>query len=327
MNRRYFLQLATAGAAGATMPWLAQAQSGHWPATAIKLIVPFPPGGGTDTVSRLVAEKLTTSKKWQMIVDNRPGAAGNIGLDQAAKAKPDGYTLAMAQTSNMAINPALYPKMLFDPLKDLKPIVQVCAQPVILVVRKESPFKTLAEFIAAAKKAPGKYTMAQAGMGTVGHLAGEMLTRAAGIEVMQVPYKGAGPGMNDLMGGQVDTYFGSAASVMPQLQAGSIRGLATTSAKRLGALPDLPTVAEQGFPDFEATTWLGLVGPDGLPDDIVKQVNAAVVDVMASKDVRDRLQAEGNEPNAGTPQAFAALIRSEHDKWGKLIREANIKIS
>ncbi|OZI41545.1 Bug family tripartite tricarboxylate transporter substrate binding protein [Bordetella genomosp. 4] len=327
MNRRDFLQLAAAGAAGATLPWAAQAQSNNWPATVIRLIVPFPPGGGTDTVSRLVAEKLTLSKKWQLIVDNRPGAAGNIGLDQTAKAKPDGYTLAMAQTSNMAINPALYPKMLFDPLKDLKPIVQVCAQPVILVVRKESPFKTLADFIAAAKKEPGKYTMAQAGMGTVGHLAGEMLTREAGIDVMQVPYKGAGPGMNDLMGGQVDTYFGSAASVMPQLQAGAVRGLATTSAKRLTALPDLPTVAEQGYKDFEATTWLGLVGPDELPDDIVKQVNAAVVEVMSSKEVQERLEAEGNEPNAGTPDAFAALIRNEYDKWGKLIREANIKIS
>ncbi|CAM4327535.1 LacI family transcriptional regulator [Bordetella tumbae] len=309
------------------MPWAAQAQSNNWPTTVIRLIVPFPPGGGTDTVSRLVAEKLTLSKKWQLIVDNRPGAAGNIGLDQTAKSKPDGYTLAMAQTSNMAINPALYPKMLFDPLKDLEPIVQVCAQPVILVVRKESPFKTLADFIAAAKKEPGKYTMAQAGMGTVGHLAGEMLTREAGIDVMQVPYKGAGPGMNDLMGGQVDTYFGSAASVMSQLEAGAVRGLATTSAKRLVALPDLPTVAEQGYKDFEATTWLGLVGPDELPDDIVKQVNAAVVEIMSSKEVQKRLEADGNEPNAGTPEAFATLIRNEHDKWGKLIREANIKIS
>jgi len=327
MDRRNFLQLAAVGAAGTMMPWLAHAQSDSWPTMAIKLIVPFPPGGGTDTVSRLVAERLTKSKKWQLIVDNRPGAAGNIGLDQAAKSKPDGYTLAMAQTSNMAINPSFYPKMLFDPLKDLKPIGQVCAQPVILVVRKDSPFKTLADFIEAAKKEPGKYTMAQAGMGTVGHLAGEMLVREAGIEVMQVPYKGAGPGMNDLMGGQVDTYFGSAASVMPQLQAGSIRGLATTSAKRLVALPNLPTVAEQGYKDFEATTWLGLVGPEALPDDIVKQVNAAVVAVMASKEVQERLEAEGNEPNAGTPEAFSELIRNEHKKWGALIREAHIKIS
>jgi tripartite-type tricarboxylate transporter receptor subunit TctC len=324
MNRRYFLQ---AAAAATAVPWVARAQSAAWPEAPIKLVVPFPPGGGTDTVSRMVAEKLTTLKKWQVIVDNRPGAAGNIGLDQVSKARPDGYTLAMAQTSNMAINPALYSNMLFDPLKDLTPIGQVCAQPVVLVVRKESPFKSLADVIKAARKEPGKFTMAQAGMGTVGHLAGEMLARAAGVEVMQVPYKGAGPAMTDLLGGQVDTYFGSAASVMPQLRAGTIRGLAVTSSTRLQSLPDVPTVAEQGYKDFEATTWLGLVGPAGLPDAVVRKINAAVVEVVAGKEVQDRLSAEGNEPSAGTPQAFAQMIRSEHAKWGALIREANIKIS
>lgn len=327
MKRRNFLQLSAAGVAGVTMPWLVRAQSGSWPSTSIRLIVPFPPGGGTDTVSRLVAEQLTTLKKWQIVVDNRPGAAGNIGLDQTAKADPDGYTVAMAQTSNMAINPALYSKMLFDPLTDLKPIVQICAQPIILAVSNESPFKTLGDFIAAAKKAPGKYTMAQAGMGTVGHLAGEMLTRAADVQVLQVPYKGAGPAMSDLRGGMVDSYVGSAASLMAQFRAGAMRALATTSAKRLVALPDLPTVAEQGYPGFEATTWLGLVGPAGVSDEIVKQINAAVREVMASKTVQDRLEAEGNAPNVGTPEAFGQFIRAEHEKWGKLIREANIKIS
>jgi tripartite-type tricarboxylate transporter receptor subunit TctC len=275
----------------------------------------------------MVAEQLTVLKKWQVIVDNRPGAAGNIGLDLVRKARPDGYTLAMAQTSNMAINPALYSNMTFDPVTDLKPIVLVCAQPVVLVVRKASPFKSLADVIAAAKKDPGKVTAAQAGMGTVGHLAGEMLARAAGVQLLQVAYKGAGPGMTDLMGGQVDTFFGSAASVIPHLQAGTLRGLAVTSSKRLHALPNVPTVAEQGYADFEATTWLGLVGPAGLPDAIVQQVNEAVVHALADKEVQRRLIAEGNEPSAGTPQAFAQLIRSEHAKWGTLIRGANIKIN
>lgn len=327
MDRRNFLLVAAAGVAGATLPGWVRAQAAHWPNGPIKLVVPFPPGGGTDTVSRLVAEKLSALKQWQIIVDNRPGAAGNIGLDQAAKAKPDGYTLAMAQTSNMAINPWLYSKLPFDPLTDLTPIVEVCAQPVVLAVRSESPFQNLVDFIEAAKKEPGKYTMAQAGMGTVGHLAGEMLARAAGIEVVQVPYKGAGTGMTNLVGGQIDTYFGSASSVMSQLQAGKVRGIATTSAKRLAALPNVPTVAEQGYPGFEATTWLGLVGPAGLPDDIVKVVNAAVVDAMADKSVQERLEAEGNEPQTGTTQAFAQFIRSEHEKWGKVVRDAKIKIS
>src|SRR5690606_38102037 len=327
MDRRNFLQVAAAGVAGATLPGWAHAQAVHWPNGPIKLVVPFPPGGGTDTVSRLVAEKLSALKQWQIIVDNRPGAAGNIGLDQAAKAKPDGYTLAMAQTSNMAINPWLYSKLPFDSLTDLTPIVEVCARPVGLAVRSESPFQNLVDFIEAAKKEPGKYTMAQAGMGTVGHLAGEMLARAAGIEVVQVPYKGAGTGMTNLVGGQIDTYFGSASSVMSQLLAGKVRGIATTSAKRLAALPDAPTVAEQGYPGFEATTWLGLVGRAGLPDDIVKVVNAAVVDAMADKSVQERLEAEGNEPQTGTTQAFAQFIRSEHEKWGKVVRDAKIKIS
>ncbi|WP_233238564.1 tripartite tricarboxylate transporter substrate binding protein [Bordetella sp. LUAb4] len=328
MDRRHFLQAAAAASLlpSALMPAWASAQSADWPKSPIKLVVPFPPGGGTDTVSRLVAEKLTVLDKWQVIVDNRPGAAGNIGLDQVSKARPDGYTLAMAQTSNMAINPALYASMPFDPLKDLTPIVEVCAQPVVLVVRNESPFKTLADLVQAAKREPGKYTVAQAGLGTVGHLAGEMLIRAAGIQMMQVPYKGAGPAMTDLLGGQVDTYFGSAASVMPQLQAKKIRGLAVTSAQRLPGLPDLPTVAEQGYPDFEATTWLGLVGPAGLPPNVVAAVNKAVNAVVASKEVQDRLLAEGNAPLGGTAQAFAQVIQSEHAKWGKLIRDAGIKV-
>ncbi|OZI71588.1 Bug family tripartite tricarboxylate transporter substrate binding protein [Bordetella genomosp. 12] len=332
MNRRRFLRgavaapLLPAASAALLMPAWARAEAAAWPASPIKLVVPFPPGGGTDTSARLLAEKLTVLDKWQVIVDNRPGAAGNIGLDQVAKARPDGYTLAMAQTSNMAINPALYAKMPFDPLKDLTPIVEVCAQPVVLVVRNESPFHTLAELVDAARREPGKYTVAQAGLGTVGHLAGEMLDRAAGIEMMQVPYRGAGPAMADLLGGQVDTYFGSAPAVMAQLQAKKMRALAVTSSRRLQGLPDVPTVAEQGYPGFAATTWFGLVGPAGLPAGIVAKINQAVNAVVGREEVRERLQAEGSEPIGGTPEAFAQLIQSEHAKWGKLIREAGIKV-
>ncbi len=321
MKRRQFLQASALAMMAPTV--LAQTS---WPPSAIRLIVPFPPGGGTDMVSRLLAEKLTVLKKWSVIVDNRPGAAGNIGLDAVAKSAPDGLTLGMAQTSNLAINPALYTKMLFDPLTDFQAIGKVCAQPIVLVVRDVSPFKTLPDFVKQAALSPAKYTVAQAGMGTVGHLAGEMLVRAAKIEILQVPYKGAGPAMNDLMGGQVDTYLGSAASVMPQLQTGKIRALAVTSAQRLQALPDIPTVAELGYPDFEATTWLGLVGPSGLSADIVNRINSELLAILARPDVQERLLAEGNVPSPGTPQAFAQLIRDEHSKWGKLIREANIKI-
>ncbi|MDB5847349.1 MAG: LacI family transcriptional regulator [Rhodoferax sp.] len=327
MQRRRFLQatsLALTGAATATAPG-AWAQ-GNWPSRAIKLIVPFPPGGGTDTTSRLVAEKFTVLNQWTVIVDNRPGAAGNIGLDAVAKAPADGYTIGMGQASNLAINPALYAKMPFDPLKDFTPIVEIAAQPVVLVVRADSPLKTLADFIKAAKAAPREFSIGQAGSGTVGHLAGEMLARRAGIQALQVPYKGAGPAMTDLLGGQIQLYFGNSVSVMAQMTAGKVRALAVTSAQRLPALAQVPTVAEQGFPGFEASTWLGLVGPAGLPADVVARVNKEVVAMLGRKDVQDKLAFEGSVPATGTPQQFDAFIRAEHAKWGGLIREANIKL-
>jgi tripartite-type tricarboxylate transporter receptor subunit TctC len=318
MQRRHFL----AGAAAATLaPAFAQ---GTYPARPIRLVVPFPPGGGTDATTRMIAEKLTTALGWTIVIDNKPGAGGNIGLDAVAKSAPDGYTIGMGQAANLAINPALYAKMPFDPLKDLTPIVSVSEQPVVLVVRPDSPFKTFADFVAAAKTR--KVGVAQAGNGTVGHLAGEMLERRANIQVLQVPYKGAGPAMTDLLGGTVETYFGSTVSVMPQLTAGKIRALAVSSAKRIGALPNVPAIAEQGYAGFDATTWLGLVGPAGMPADIVARINAETVKVLSRPDVKEKLAQEGSEATPGTPQQFASYIRAEHAKWGTLIREANIRI-
>ncbi|QOF81160.1 Bug family tripartite tricarboxylate transporter substrate binding protein [Variovorax sp. 38R] len=324
MNRRDFLQT-TAFASLAQAAGMAYAQ-GDWPQRPVKLIVPFTPGGGTDATSRLIAERLTSLERWTVVVDNKPGAAGNIGLDAVAKAAPDGYTIGMGQTSNLTINPWLYSKMPFEALKDFSPIAEVASQPVVLAVRADSPLRTLADFIKAAKAKPGEFSIAQAGNGTVGHLAGEMLARRAGIKVMQVPYKGAGPAMNDLISGQIALYFGSSVSVMSQLSNGRARALAVTSAKRLPALPNVPTVAEQGFAGFEATTWVGLVGPAGLPADVINRINAAVVKTVARKDVQDKLAQEGSVPASGTPQQFDAYIRAEHAKWGALIREADIKL-
>ena len=322
MQRRHLLAAALAAAA---TPSFGQAPSA-FPAKPIRFVVPFPPGGGTDATSRLLAEKFTTLLGWTVVVDNKPGAGGNIGIDIAAKAAPDGYTIAMGQASNLAINPSLYAKMPFDPLKDLTPIVSVAEQPVVLVVRADSPLKTLADFVQAAKARPGQVGVAQAGNGTVGHLAGELLERRAGIQVLQVPFKGAGPAMNDLLGGQVETYIGNTVSVMGQLSAGKIRALAVTSSRRIGALPNVPTVAEQGYPGFDATTWLGLVGPAGMPADIVARINAETVKILARPDVKDKLAFEGSEATPSTQQQFAAHIRAEHAKWGTLIREANIRI-
>jgi len=322
MQRRDFLAAALAASAATAF---AQG-GGAYPARPIRMVVPFPPGGGTDTTSRMIAEKLTSLLGWTVVIDNKPGAGGNIGLDAVAKAAPDGYTIGMGQAANLAINPSLYPKMPFDPLKDLTPIVSVAEQPVVLVVRQDSPLKTLADFVQAAKARPGTIGIAQAGNGTVGHLAGELLERRAGIQVLQVPYKGAGPAMTDLLGGQVETYFGNTVSVMGQLAAGKIRALAVSSARRISALPNVPTVAEQGYAGFDATTWLGLVGPAGMPAEAVARINAETVKILARADVKDKLVQEGSEPTPGTPQQFAAHIRAEHAKWGTLIREANIRI-
>jgi tripartite-type tricarboxylate transporter receptor subunit TctC len=321
MDRRRFIQ-GTAVALAAGAAW---AQPG-WPQKPLRLIVPFPPGGGTDMTSRLIAEKLTSGSGWTVVIDNRAGAAGNIGLDAVAKSAPDGYTIGMGQASNLAINPSLYAKMPYDPLKDFVPIVEISAQPVVLVVRQDSPLHTLADFIQAAKARPGAYAIAQAGSGTVGHLAGELLTRRAGIQALQVPYKGAGPAMTDLLGGQVGLYFGNSVSVMSQLTAGKVRALCVTSAQRLPALPAVPTVAEQGYPGFEASTWLGLVGPAGMPAEVVTRINAEVVKLLARKDVQDKLAFEGSMVVTGTPAQFGEFIRAEHAKWGALIREAQIKL-
>nr|ART35759.1 B220 [uncultured bacterium] len=324
MQRRHFLQASAAMTLVAT--GIARAQ-GPWPQKPIRFVVPFPPGGGTDTTSRLIAEKLTLTDQWTLVIDNKPGAGGNIGLDAVAKSAPDGYTIGMGQAANLAINPALYPKMPFDPLKDFTPVAGVAEQPVVLVVRQDSPLRTLADFIKAANARNGDMGIAQAGNGTVGHLAGEMLARRARVRVLQVPYKGAGPAMTDLLGGQVDAYFGNAVSVMPQLSAGKIRALAVTSAKRLSALPSVPTVAEQGFAGFEAATWLGLVGPAGLPADVTARLSAATIKVLARPDVQQKLAQEGSVPTPQTSPQFAAHIRAEHAKWGALIREAQIKLS
>jgi len=323
MQRRHFLQTGALALAASAAGVHAQP---HWPSKPIRLIVPFPPGGGTDATSRLMAEKFTVLNQWTVVVENRPGAAGNIGLDAVAKAPADGYTIGMGQASNLSINPALYARMPFDPLKDFTPIVEIAVQPVVLVVRADSPFKTLADFLKAAKAKPGEFSIAHAGNGTVGHLAGEMLARRAGIEVLQVPYKGAGPAMNELLGGQVQLYFGNSISVMSQMTGGRVRALAVSSAQRLPVIGQVPTVAEQGFPGFDASTWLGLVGPAGLPAEVVARVNKEVVTMLGRKDVQEKLAFEGSIPTTGTPQQFAAFIKAEHTKWGNLIREANIRL-
>ena len=326
MNRRHTV---LAGAALALLACTSFAQT-PWPAKPIKLVVPFPPGGGTDFVARLVAEKLGTQAGWVVVIDNKPGAGGNIGLDAVAKAAPDGYTIGMGQAANLAINPALYAKMPFDPLKDFAPIAAVASQPVVLLVNASSPYKTLADVVAASKAKPESLRIGLAGNGTVGHLAGEMLERRADIKILNVPYKGAGPAMTDLLGNQVELNFANTPVAIPQLTGGKVRALAISSPQRLKSVPQLaavPTVAEQGYPGFDAITWTGLVAPAGTPPAVIERINSEVQKILKRPDVIEKLALEGSTAAAeGTPKQFGDYIRSEHQKWGALIREANIKL-
>ena len=297
-----------------------------WPSKPIRLIVPFPPAGGTDTLSRELAASITALTKWTFVVENRPGAGGNVGLEAAAKSAPDGYTIAMGQTANLAVNPALYSKMPFDPLKDFAPVILVSKQPLILVVANQSPVRSLADLVAAAKAKPGTLNMGSAGNGTICHVGGELFQRRAGIRCVHVPYKGASPAVTDLMGGSVDLFFGNSQSVATLVAGGRLRAIAVTASKRIASFPAVPTVAESGFAGFEAATWSGLVAPAGTPHAVVDRLNAEAGKALHRKELLDKLAADGSEPMGGSAAQFADYIRAEHAKWGVVIREAGIRI-
>ena len=297
-----------------------------YPNQPIKVIVPFPPAGGTDVVTRLVLEKIRAATNWTFVVDNKAGAGGNIGMDAVAKAKPDGYTLGMGQTANLAINPSLYPKMPYDAAKDFVPVALVAGQPVVLVVNAASKFKTMADLVAAAKAKPSALTMASAGNGTVGHLTGEMFSKQAGIKVNHIPYKGAGPATTDLIGGQVDLYFATPQAVVSFVKTGKLRALAVSSAKRLPVLPDVPTVAEGGFKGFDTTDWKLLVAPAGTSADIVKRLNAEVEKAMSKPETVAQLLAEGSIPLSGSGQQASQYLKSEQQRWSTVVRESNVKL-
>ncbi|MBL0143225.1 MAG: tripartite tricarboxylate transporter substrate binding protein [Betaproteobacteria bacterium] len=324
MTKRDLFRLAGATLMAALLPSFALAQD--YPAKSIKLVVPFPPAGGTDVLSRAIAQAITSTTKWAIVIDNRPGAGGNIGLDATAKSAADGYTIAMGQTANLAVNPALYTKMPFDPLKDFAPIALISSQPLILVVAANSPYRTLKELVDAARANPGKLNMASPGNGTIGHIGGEMFQRRSGIAMAHVPYKGAGPAVADLMGGSVDCYFGNSIAVGGLVAGGRIRAVAVTSPKRMAILPDVPTIAESGYAGFEAATWSGLVAPAGTPRAIIDKLNAEANKALGRPEMVDKLKEDGSTPLGGTAQHFADFIRTENAKWGAVVREAGIKL-
>jgi tripartite-type tricarboxylate transporter receptor subunit TctC len=324
MISRAIRNTAISFALATTITGIAFAQ--EYPTKPVKLIVPFPPAGGTDVLSRAIAQSITSSTKWVIVVENRPGAGGNLGLDAAAKSPNDGYTIAMGQTANLAVNPALYSSMPFDPVKDFAPIALVSSQPLILVVAENSQYRTLKDLVDATKANPGKINMASPGNGTIGHIGGELFQRRAGIKMTHIPYKGAGPAVADLMGGSVDCYFGNSQAVGGLVAGGKLRPIAVTSPKRLAILPNVPTVAESGYPGFEAATWSGLVAPAGTPKPIIDKLNAEVAKALKRPEMLQRLKDEGSDAIGGTPQQFTAFMKSEIAKWGAVVREAGIKL-
>jgi tripartite-type tricarboxylate transporter receptor subunit TctC len=324
MHRRNFCLRTGAAAASALLSKLASAQ--NWPARPIRMIVPFPPGGGTDVISRQLAERITNATGWAIVIENRAGAGGNIGLESVAKADPDGYTIGMGQAANLAINPSLYPKMPYDPMKDFALVSLVATQALVAVVSAKSPYRTLGALTTAAKDKPGTVTVAHTGNGTVGHLAGEVFARQAGIKVLTVPYKGAAQVVTDILGGQVDLLFGNPLAVMPLASAGLLHPIAVTSLRRLAALPEVPTVEESGYRGFEATNWSGLVAPAKTPDAVVARLNAEVTAALRRPEMVEKLAIDSSEPLPSSPQRFAEFLRAEHAKWGSLIRDAGIKL-
>ena len=295
-----------------------------YPNRPIRFIVPFPPGGGTDIYARIIGPKLAEALRQQVVVDNRAGAAGALGAEVAAKAPADGYTIWIGQTSNLVIVPALRAKLSYDPVRDFAPITLISKAPSAMVVNADSPIASIKELVVAARSSPGKLTYATAGVGSSSHIAGEMFKQTAGIDVTHVPYKGASPAMMDLRGGRV-TYMGtSLASAAQFVKEGKIRAIATTGAKRARMLPDVPTVAEQGYAGFESVSWLGMLAPAKVPRAIIDRLNREIVTLLQTPEVQKMVLVEGGETVPGTPEEFAAFLKSELPKWALVIKRAGI---
>lgn len=297
-----------------------------WPTKAIRVIVPFPPGGGTDMIARETSQRVTAATGWTIVIDNKPGAGGNIGIDAAAKAPADGYTLVLGQSSNLAIAPTLHRKLAYDPQKDLAPIVLLASAPLVMVSGANTPYKTLAQAVQAAKAKPNQISFASPGNGTVAHLTTVMFENAADVKTQHVPYKGAAQALSDVIGGTVDLYMSSVPTLLGHIKQGKLRALAVTSAKRVDDLPNVPTLAESGYKGFDAATWFGLLAPAGTPADIIAKLNVEFNKALQDPKLAQRLANEGADPIGGTPEQFAALIKAEIPRWGKLVKDSGATI-
>ena len=289
-------------------------------------MIPFPPGGSLDNVGRLIAMKLSDAWGQQVVVENRPGAGGNIGADLVAKSPADGYTVVMGALSTHAVNPSLYRTMPYDAAKDFAPISNVAITPNVLIVNAKSPIRTLADLIAFAKANPGRTNFGSGSNGSAGHLAGELFKLETGTDVMHIPYKGGAPALQALLAGDTQFMFDNLANAMAQVKAGTVRPIAVTTAQRSKLAPDLPTMAEAGMPGFDISTWFGLLAPAGTPPEVIAKWNADVVKVLNSPDVREKMLAQGAEPAPTTPAEFAAFIAKERDKYARIVKASGAKV-
>jgi tripartite-type tricarboxylate transporter receptor subunit TctC len=297
-----------------------------YPSRPVKLIVPFPPGGNTDIVGRLIAQKLTDALGQQVYVENRAGAGGTIGAEAAAKSAPDGYTLFFSTTGTLAAAPSLQPDLRYDPVKAFTPISTLANAPVLVIVAAPLAVNSLRELIDTAKSKPGQLKFGSAGTGHFVHLAGEMFKTAAGVDLVHVPYKGVNPALTDMLGGRIDLMFDAAAQYEPHLQSGKLRALAVAHPKRLPRLPDVPTTAEAGLPGYELAAWFGLAGPAGTPQEVVTRVNAETLKALSMQDAIDTLGKLGLEPAGSSPQQYASLIADDLARWRRAVKAAGIKL-
>ena len=303
-------------------PLVAVAQT--YPAKPVRVVVPFAPGGGSDFTGRLIAQKLSERLGTQFIVENRAGAGGNLGASEVVRAPADGYTLLIISAS-YTVNPSVY-KLSFDPVNDITPIIQISGGPYVVAVHPSVPAKTLAEFVELAKKDPQKLAYGSSGNGSIMHVASEYFLDSAKIRVLHIPYKGTGPALQDTIGGQVQLVFGAIPATLPHVKAGRLRALAVTTAKRVQAAPDLPTVAESGYPGYEVTNWHGMVGPKGLPKEVLERLNREINEIIKSADMKKHMEAEGLEPAGGSPERFGEILKSEAARWAKVVQQAGIKV-
>ena len=312
-------------AAALLLPSAVAAQVDNYPSRPIRVVVAFTAGGTTDIIARIVGKKLTDAWGQQVIIDNRPGAGGNLGSNVVAKSAPDGYTLLIGSVGPLAINATLYPNMPYDHLKDFVPICLVASVPNMLVVHPSVPVRSVKDLVDLARAKPGTLNYGSTGNGTTGHLSGELLNERAGINLVHVPYRGA-TAVTDLLGGQIQMMFATIPSVIQHVRAGSLRAIAVTSNRRSPALPDIPTIAESGFPDFEAGSWFGFVAPTGTPEPIIRKLHEQIAAIVRMPDINEQLASQGADPVGSTPEEFGQYMRSETEKWAKVVKASGIKL-